>query len=69
MAWREILFGSKPVSAPATTQRPTKNKIVYNIRRFRMALEQCEKGPARLAELQRNLDYWLAIEAAEEGLN
>lgn len=36
----------------------SREKIERHIRRFTLAMEQCEKGPKRRAELQRNLIYW-----------
>ena len=33
----------------------------FHIARFERAIEQCEKGPVRLAELRRNLEYWQTV--------
>ncbi len=57
------------VAAPPASMRSTPDKVEFHIARFRRAIEQCEKGLRRRAELQANLDYWLAIQAAEKALN
>ena len=44
----------------------SREKIEKHVRRFTLALEQCEKGPTRRAELQQNLDYWAMRLAAED---
>lgn len=49
--------------------RTSAEKIDFHIARFQRALEQCVKGPRREAELQRNLDYWLAQKAALDMLS
>jgi hypothetical protein len=54
-----------PAAAPIATD-VTLEKAEMHVRRFELALEQCEKGPEREAELRRNLDYWRAIQAAKE---
>lgn len=61
------LFGAKP-PAPVALPRPTTDiaKIDFHIRRFTLALEQCEKGPERRDELQRNLNFWLRMKDAEQ---
>lgn len=46
-------------------------KIDFHISRFTRAIEQCEKGPDRIAELQGHLDYWTArrdLETSREGM-
>lgn len=53
---------------PTATKRTGMERTEFHIRRFTMALEQCEKGPEREAELRRNLDYWTAIRDAEMAL-
>lgn len=58
-----------PDGVPTKT---TAQKIEFHIDRFTRALEQCEKGPEREAELQGHLNYWLArrdLEVSREGMN
>lgn len=55
-----------PDPAPSRTDR---EKVAFHIDRFTRALEQCDKGPARRAELQANLDYWTALRDADAKLN
>jgi hypothetical protein len=42
------------------------DRVGFHIERFERAIEQCQKGPERIAELQRELDYWRAIKTAQE---
>ena len=58
---------ARPATPPAAeimVAPPRMDKVDFHIRRFTLALEQCEKGAERQAELERNLNYWLAIKAA-----
>lgn len=51
--------------------RSTMEKIDFNIDRFTRAIEQCEKGEVRLAELQGHLNYWVGrrdLETSREGV-
>ena len=60
------LFGrSAPAPVGPANDVPTANlaKIDNHIRRFTLALEQCEKGPEREAELRSNLEYWRQVKA------
>lgn len=55
------------VAAPSLVHLPDeirRAKVGANIRRFKLALEQCTKGPERQAELRAWLDYWKAQKAA-----
>lgn len=45
--------------------RTTAEKVAFHIRRFTLAIEQCEKGHERRDELQSNLDYWLSVRDLE----
>ena len=57
-----------PEGAPT---RSTMEKIDFHIARFTRAIEQCEKGEERVAELQAHLDYWTArrdLETSREGV-
>ena len=72
MSWIDKLMGAPaeevvPAIMPvASAGNESMKKIDFHVRRFTLALEQCDKGPERKAELKRNLDYWLARKAAEE---
>lgn len=67
---QRIGLWSAPAPPPATeampevTGRIPNTRVNFHIRRFTLALEQCEKGEDRKAVLQANLDYWTAIKAA-----
>lgn len=37
-----------------------------NIARFTLAVDQCAKGAARRAELQRHLDYWISVKVTRD---
>ncbi|HEX8400536.1 MAG TPA: hypothetical protein VF628_02405 [Allosphingosinicella sp.] len=52
------------IGADGRTERTEAEKIDFHIRRFMLAIDQCEKGPEREAELQGNLEYWQARKAA-----
>lgn len=77
-----FLGGSAPEETPepgntiivpeGVPTRSNSEKIDFHIDRFTRAVEQCEKGPERLIELQGHLDYWLArkqLETSREGMN
>lgn len=64
MAFWDWLTGMTP--EPAPVGRTNIEKIDAHVRRFTLALEQCEKGPEREAELRRNLRFWAAQKAAYE---
>ena len=51
----------KQISAPVM-HMPAADRIAANVRRFELALDQCEK-PAKKAELQANLAYWRPIQS------
>jgi hypothetical protein len=53
------------IASVTATERDRK-LAPFHIQRFTAAIEQCEKGPERMAELERNLRYWQAVQAAEE---
>jgi hypothetical protein len=62
MAWYDIFL--KTPKTVAATPMPVVlhlEEIDQNILRFRRALEQDEKGGARVAELNKNLAYWQAM--------
>lgn len=68
MNWFSRLFSQEPapeVQSASALTLAAPAKIEFHIRRFRRAIEQCT-DPERLPELQANLDYWLAIEAADK---
>lgn len=58
----------EPTPPPIIPLRTDSEKVDFHIARFTRALEQCENSKKR-ADLERNLRYWLAIKAAQEGLN
>lgn len=58
----------EPTPLPIVPVRTEGEKVEFHIRRFTRALEQCTDAKKR-ADLERNLRYWLAIKAAQEGLN
>lgn len=56
------------VTQPFVTQglpNETIDKMEKHVRRYTLALEQCEKGEERRNELQRGLTYWKRRIAAE----
>jgi hypothetical protein len=55
----------QPEPAPPAPTGPVRGDAAFHVRRFTLALQQCEKGPERRAELQGWLDYWTAKQAAE----
>ena len=55
------------VPNPAAAARTPAQKVDFHIRRFSLALQQCE-NPAKREELARNLAYWQAIKAANAAL-
>lgn len=57
----------KPKYVPSITARTPRAKVEFHIARFTAAVEQNDK-PRKVDELQANLDYWLAIQAAEARL-
>lgn len=64
--------GNTIIVPDAMPTKSSREKIEFHIDRFTRALEQCEKGPEREAELQGHLDYWLArrgLETSREGMN
>lgn len=65
-AWFLKAIGWPERPEPIIPARPPRGDAAFHVRRFTLALEQCEKGPARRAELQRWLDYWTARQAAED---
>lgn len=66
LGWPELADAPDVVIAPP---RPVRDeKAEFHIRRFTLALEQCAKGPERQAELERNLNYWLRVKAANAAL-
>ena len=67
MKWLDRILGRKPAYVPTVLGRSTKHKIAFHIERFTLAIDQCT-NERRLPELQANLDYWRAIEAAEASL-
>lgn len=62
MGWPEDPEPEPTLSLP---KGPVRGDAAFHVRRFTLALEQCEKGQERRAELQGWLDYWKAKQAAE----
>ena len=57
--------GNTFIAPDHVTTRTPREKIDFHIRRFTLAIEQCEKGEDRLAELQANRDYWISVRDLE----
>lgn len=57
----------KPSYVPTIAARTPRAKVEFHIARFTAAVEQNDKLH-KIIELQANLDYWLAIQAAEARL-
>jgi len=57
------MFWKKPLPAPELPNfiPPSVEKIDFHIKRFSLALEQCEKGDTRKYQLQSNLRYWQTL--------
>ena len=60
--------GNTVILPEGIVARTPKQKVQFHIDRFTRARAQCEKGEKRATELQANLDYWTAIQAAEKAL-
>jgi hypothetical protein len=67
MKWLDRLIGSEtdagPVEVAAAPTPRDLEKVDFHIRRFTLALDQAT-DESRRAELQQNLDYWMAIKTA-----
>lgn len=69
MSWLDRFKGTQQEEASVPPSTPTERQFAeaeFHIRRFALALEQCQKGDSRRNELQHNLDYWRAIKAAAD---
>lgn len=67
MSFFRKLFGFSVPSTeapPRTISDRDREKADFHVRRFQRAIEQCEKGDARRAELANHLAYWKAVAAA-----
>lgn len=63
--------GNSFIAPDEVAVRTPDEKIKFHIDRFTRAIQQCDKGPDRVAELQANLDYWINVQnlsAARGGL-
>jgi ribosomal protein L34E len=48
--------------------RTPADKVDFHIERYTAAIEQCEKGPERLAQLHKERDFWRAVKKAQQSL-
>jgi hypothetical protein len=64
------MFGrNKVAERPVPPSDPSErdfDKVDFHIQRFKDAIEQCQKGETRLAELRRNLRYWETVKCLHE---
>ena len=74
MSWLDRLMGIpdpqvEPPSDPLGFRPPSDRdmeRVDFHIARYERAIEQCVKGPERLAELERGLAYWNAVKTVSE---
>lgn len=58
----------KEVPAEFSESSVPRGSPEFHVARFEAAIEQCVKGPERIAELQRWLAYWQARKTADDAL-
>lgn len=72
MGWLADLFGrTLPVEDTSEVAR-FGNRVIplerinFHIRRYDLALEQCQKGGDRMNQLRKGREYWITMRSAHE---
>lgn len=58
------LFSRQSAEVVLATRTPVE-KVQFHIQRYDLAIEQCRKGPERMAQLKRERDFWRSVAKAQ----
>lgn len=72
MGWLSDLFGKtlppedNSEVARFINRKVPLERINFHINRYERAMEQCEKGGDRMAQLRKGREYWITLRSAQE---